>query len=92
METKGYVYPYSPGGSSDDETENQKVLGKPDKHSTNTWPPKQVLSQTGQEGPPHQHPPEQVPFHRPVSMQWSDPLANRTPWPGKWSIFLIHFT
>ncbi|KAJ8303333.1 hypothetical protein KUTeg_019729 [Tegillarca granosa] len=51
-----------------------------DKQSTNTWPPKQLWSQTNmiggdmtQEKPVNQS-------HRPVSMQWSDPLANRNVW------------
>ncbi|XP_062621057.1 uncharacterized protein LOC134282671 isoform X1 [Saccostrea cucullata] len=72
----------NPCGSSDEDADNQKVLGQHDKHSTNTWPPKQSWSQTIQGGTPNQKQPEKVPVHRPVSMQWSDPLANRTPWPG----------
>jgi hypothetical protein len=50
------------------------------------------LSQTGQGGAPQLLPTEQVNFHRPVSMQWSDPLANRTPWPGKWSSSQMHLS
>lgn len=72
----------SPGGSSDEETNSQKDSSKSDKHSTNTWPPKQTWSQTAQGVNPHPQPPEKVPVHRPVSMQWSDPLANRSPWSG----------
>lgn len=72
----------SPGGSSDEETDSQKDSSKSDKHSTNTWPPKQTWSQTAQGVNPHPQPPEKVPVHRPVSMQWSDPLANRSPWSG----------
>lgn len=72
----------NPGGSSDEETDSQKDSSKSDKHSTNTWPPKQTWSQTAQGVKPHPQPPEKVPVHRPVSMQWSDPLANRSPWSG----------
>lgn len=63
-------------GSSDDESEKQKDA------SSKAWPQKQGWPSTNQPQVPGSGDQARNQSHRPLSMQWSDPLANRNMWPS----------
>ncbi|XP_048253762.1 uncharacterized protein LOC124113132 [Haliotis rufescens] len=57
-----------------------------DVSSMHTWPPKQQWSHSNlylSSGVEHLEPPDNSQFqHRPVQMQWSDPMSSRSMWPA----------
>ena len=66
----------------------------------NTWPMMQHLPGSGLQFPPAAYFPDFLdppprPPHRPLQMQWSDPVATRNVWsagnPGQWEVLLAHF-